>query len=178
MHPVCSVHHEYSVDSTKLREGQVPHHAPHTHTLIEFPIPAAGHGWVISPIYFGYVVAFNVGQFIHCQVSSKRNLVTVKEKDPSSHSPAVDYHHQQKLGSNLYVWVKPQPVRLRAFLNIRINFVSTAEVSKKIRVPLSLVSVSPGLCWAQEGARQIGQRTEKGLHVGFLSRWFSDIAWR
>lgn len=47
-----------------------------THTLVEFPVSATGHGWVIPPIHFCYMVAFNVGQFIHCQIPSKRNLVT------------------------------------------------------------------------------------------------------
>lgn len=171
MHPVCSGHHEYPGDSTKLREGQVPCYAPHTHTLIEFPIPATGHGWVISPIYFGYVVAFNVGQFIHCQVSSKRNLITVKEKAPPHTVQQLIITTNRSWGLTfLCVWVKPQPVRLRVFLNIRINFVHMAEVSKRIRAPLPLVSVSPGLCWAQEGARQICQRAEKD----FQDFWADD----
>lgn len=45
-----------------------------THALVEFSVAAASHGRVVSPVHFSYVVAFDVGDLVHGQVSSKGHL--------------------------------------------------------------------------------------------------------
>ena len=45
-----------------------------TDTLIEFSEPSSIHRRVVSPVYFGDMITFYARYFIHCQVSSERNL--------------------------------------------------------------------------------------------------------
>lgn len=45
-----------------------------THTLVELPVATPGHGRVVSAVHFGDVIALNVGDLVHGQVASKRNL--------------------------------------------------------------------------------------------------------
>lgn len=42
-----------------------------THTLVELPVSAPGHGRIVSAVHFGNVVALNVGDFIHREIASK-----------------------------------------------------------------------------------------------------------
>ena len=36
-----------------------------TYTLVEFSKSSSSHSRVISPVYLGYVVSFDVGNFVH-----------------------------------------------------------------------------------------------------------------
>lgn len=85
----------------------------------------------------------------------------VKEKAPPI-SLEVDYHSQQKLDLVSPWWVKPPPVRLIAFLNIRKKSTlltqGAAEVSKKSKASFTLV-VSPVLSIAGGWADQPGSRS-------------------
>lgn len=45
-----------------------------THTLVKLSVASAGHGWVITAVHFGDVVALYVGYLVHGQVSGKGHL--------------------------------------------------------------------------------------------------------
>lgn len=36
-----------------------------TDTLIKLSVTSTGHGWVVTTVHFGNVVAFNVGYLVH-----------------------------------------------------------------------------------------------------------------
>lgn len=45
-----------------------------THTLVKLSVASAGHGWVITAVHFGDVVALYVGYLVHGQVAGKGHL--------------------------------------------------------------------------------------------------------
>lgn len=45
-----------------------------THTLVELPVAAPGHGRVVPPVDLSNVVALNVGDLVHRQIASKGHL--------------------------------------------------------------------------------------------------------
>ena len=42
-----------------------------THTLVELPVAAPGHGWVVAAVNFGDVVPLDIGDFVHGEVAGK-----------------------------------------------------------------------------------------------------------
>lgn len=48
--------------------------AGQTHTLVELPVAAPGHGRVVPPVHLSDVVALDVGDLVHCQVASEGHL--------------------------------------------------------------------------------------------------------
>lgn len=45
-----------------------------THTLVKLSVASTGHGWVVTTIDLGNVVALDVSYFIHCKITGKRYL--------------------------------------------------------------------------------------------------------
>ena len=45
-----------------------------THALVELPVAAPGHGRVVPSVHLCDVVALDVGDFVHCQITSKGHL--------------------------------------------------------------------------------------------------------
>lgn len=45
-----------------------------TYTLVKFPVTSTCHGWIITTIHFSYMVAFDVGYFVHGKIAGKRYL--------------------------------------------------------------------------------------------------------
>lgn len=51
-----------------------------TYTLIKLPEASPGHGWVVSPVHFGNVIALYICNLIHCKISCKWHLVALRNK--------------------------------------------------------------------------------------------------
>ena len=70
-----------------------------TYTLIKLSVSAFCHLWVVSPVYFSYVISFDVLYFIHGQIAGKRyrqvisqccnTEVVVLKRDEDSLYPAI-----------------------------------------------------------------------------------------
>ena len=45
-----------------------------THTLVELPVAAPGHGRVVPPVHLSDVVALDVGDLVHRQIASEGHL--------------------------------------------------------------------------------------------------------
>lgn len=45
-----------------------------SYTLVELPVAALDYGWALPPPHFPNMIAFHLLHFIHCQITSKRDL--------------------------------------------------------------------------------------------------------
>ena len=46
-------------------------HQTDTHTLVELPVAAPGHGWVVAAVHLGDVVPLDIGDFVHGEVAGE-----------------------------------------------------------------------------------------------------------
>ena len=51
-----------------------------TYTLVKFSKSPSGHSRIISTVNFRYMISFDFIYFIHCNISSERNLLVTLRK--------------------------------------------------------------------------------------------------
>lgn len=67
-----------------------------THALVKLSVASASHGWVITTVHLGNVVALNVGDLVHGQVSSKGHLTEGRSRTTRASPKRCEQHLKTK----------------------------------------------------------------------------------